>query len=136
MGTAVKMSSKYEEMLEIKKTLNNQIDKIREDCYGSQDYKYVFNAMANNNDYIHRLIGSVIYINICYALKRRKEHGLKSNYLVASTTLIDPLCYYLTGKCPGFETPDYLYDINVEGIKLKVIQDSVGRGHTYQFEVL
>lgn len=104
-------------MLEVRKSLESKI-KLH-NSYISSTWSPLFILGILDR----KLFCKVIYDAICYVIAERNQKNISSEYLVADISVIDALCVYLTGECPGFESPKYLYKVNILGTVLEVIQD-------------
>lgn len=118
MGTIVKPCDDYLHMLEIRKLLESKIKALHNPCIPSMWSPLSILSVLN-----HKLFCRVIYNAVCYSIAERNQKNISSKYLVADISVIDALCMHLTEECPGFETPRYLYKVNILGTVLEVIQD-------------
>lgn len=117
MGTIVKPCDDYIHMLEVRESLDPKIKELHDFSTSNVWNPLFILGMLN-----HKLFCKVIYDAICFVIAERNNKNVSSKYLVADTSIIDALCMHLMGECPGFETSNYLYNINILGIKLEVIQ--------------
>lgn len=118
MGTIVKPCDAYLHMLEVRKSLESKIRELHNLCIPS-----IWNPLSVLNVLNHKLFCRVIYNAVCYSIAERNQKNIASKYLVADISVIDALSEHLIGECPGFETPKYLYKVNILGTVLEVIQD-------------
>lgn len=118
MGTIVKPCDAYLHMLEVRKSLEPKIRELHNPCIPSMWNPLFILSILNR-----KLFCRVIYNAVCYGIAERNQKNISSKYLVADISVIDALCEHLTGECPGFETPRYLYKVNILGTVLEVIQD-------------
>lgn len=132
MGTIVKPCDAYIHMLEVRKSLISKIKELHDSgIFIECDPLFILKKLN------YELFCKVIYDSICHVILERNRENVSSEYLVANVVVIDALCKYITGKCPGFETSGYLYKVNILGTVLEVIQDIPRPNHNrYSFLIL